>query len=146
MIAKYTFLCVIFTTLFMTGLIWFVQVVHYPLFSQVNEEKFKQYESLHTTRTGWVVAPIMVLELITTVMLLLNRPGYIRNYEAWILVILTLGVWGSTFFIQVPLHGQLIDGKDWESIRKLVSSNWIRTVLWTVKGVVCCWIVGRLIV
>ncbi len=146
MIAKYTFLTVIFTTLYMTGLIWFVQVVHYPLFGKVGLSNFTTYESQHTMRTGWVVAPIMLLELASTSLLMLYRPHFIQPYEAIVLVLLTIGVWASTFFIQVPLHSTLIGGMDWESIRKLVSSNWIRTVLWTCKGLLCCWIVGRLIV
>jgi len=134
MIAKYTFLAAIFSTLYMTGLIWFVQVVHYPLFGKVGTGNFTTYESHHTMRTGWVVAPVMLLELASTSLLLLYRPHFIRPYEAIVLVLLTIGVWASTFFIQVPLHGTLIGGMDLESIRKLVSSNWIRTILWTGEG------------
>ena len=46
------------STLSMVGLIWFVQVVHYPLFARV-EQGFIAYEQIHQQRTTWVVAPLM---------------------------------------------------------------------------------------
>ena len=55
------------STLAMTGVIWFVQVVHYPLFASVGAEGFSRYEALHATRTGWVVAPLMLCELVASV-------------------------------------------------------------------------------
>ena len=50
----------------MTGLIWFVQVVHYPLFAKVGSEAFSLYESLHTQKTGLVVGPVMLVEVLAT--------------------------------------------------------------------------------
>jgi hypothetical protein len=38
-------------TLFMVGVIWFVQVVHYPLFSRVGLEKFSLYSEAHSYET-----------------------------------------------------------------------------------------------
>jgi len=145
MITKLTFLTVVLTTLFMTGVIWFVQIVHYPLFAKIGSSQFTQYESQHTMRTGWVVAPIMLLELGSTIWLLLQRPGYISLVEAIVLVALTVGVWLSTFFWQVPLHSMLLKSFDVGAIEKLVSSNWLRTVFWTLKSLLCCVIVGRFI-
>ena len=129
----------------MAGVIWFVQVVHYPLFARVGEEVFTTYESLHTMRTGWVVAPIMLLELGSTCMLLVERPASLSLNAIIFLVACTLGVWASTFFIQVPLHGKLVNGGDPETIQRLVSTNWIRTVLWTLKGVFCLWLLYQLL-
>ncbi len=44
-------------TLFMTGVIWFVHVVHYPLFAGVGPELFPRYQAANTRRTGYVVMP-----------------------------------------------------------------------------------------
>jgi hypothetical protein len=42
-----------FATLFMCGLAWFVQVVHYPLMARVGEPQWSEYERAHgTRRTG----------------------------------------------------------------------------------------------
>ncbi len=42
------FLAHITATLYMTGLIWFVQIVHYPLFARVGNAEFSAYEQRHT--------------------------------------------------------------------------------------------------
>jgi hypothetical protein len=46
-------------TLFLVGLIWFVQVVHYPLLAQVGTGEFVAYAASHgqawTARGGWVL-------------------------------------------------------------------------------------------
>jgi hypothetical protein len=59
-------------TWFMTGLIWFVQVVHYPLMAAVGSPGFAAYEAAHSRRTTWVVAPVMLAEAATAAV---HRPG-----------------------------------------------------------------------
>ncbi len=120
-------------TALMTGIIWFVQIVHYPLFGRIPSDGFTRYEQAHTVRTGWVVAPLMILELATAAALpLLGAPlAFTHTYLA------TLGslalIWGSTFLIQVPLHGLLEKRHDEAAIRRLVATNWIRTLLWSFR-------------
>ncbi len=120
----------IFTTIFMTGLIWFVQIVHYPLFEKVGKEVFVEYEKTHTQWTGYVVAPIMVAEFAFTSLWLYQ----IQSLALLIAFILLLVIWASTFFIQVPLHGRLSKNYNVELIQKLVKTNWIRTIAWTLKS------------
>ena len=47
----------------MAGIIWYVQLVHYPLFAEVGADAWFVYHADHERRTGWVVAPLMVVEL-----------------------------------------------------------------------------------
>jgi hypothetical protein len=68
-------------TLSMTGLIWFVQVVHYPLMARVGRVGFADYEAAHTRRTTWVVAPPMLIEGFTAVVLLLRPPPGIPQWQ-----------------------------------------------------------------
>ena len=49
-------------TLFMVGVIWFVQVVHYPLFSRAGLEKVSLYSEAHSRLTTYVVGPPMLVE------------------------------------------------------------------------------------
>lgn len=49
-------------TWFMTGLIWFVQIVHYPLMGAVPGDAFRVYQELHQRRTTWIVGPVMLVE------------------------------------------------------------------------------------
>lgn len=130
------------TTLFMTGIIWFVQLVHYPLFAAVGTADFTTYESLHRIATSRLVAPLMVCELGTGLWLWLQRPTWLPAWLVWLGGALILIIWGSTFFVQVPLHDRLLEGQATESIRLLVRSNWIRTISWSVRSVLLgliCW-------
>ncbi len=130
-------------TLAMTGLIWFVQVVHYPLFTSVGLSGFARYEALHATRTGWVVAPLMVAELISSI-LLLNprlRPLPVSAASAWLGLALVGVLWLSTGLIQVPLHSQLAAGYSARAVGRLVATNWIRTAAWTARSaLVLSWV------
>jgi hypothetical protein len=48
-------------TLFMVGMIWFVKVVHYPLFAKVGPEGFTLYSKAHSHLTGYAVGPPMLI-------------------------------------------------------------------------------------
>ncbi|MGD1914810.1 MAG: hypothetical protein ACFCBV_01300 [Phycisphaerales bacterium] len=118
-------------TWFMVGLIWFVQVVHYPLFARVGGDGWPAYSTSHQARTTMVVGPVMLAEFATAAALLVLVPGVLSIGGA---VLLGL-VWASTFFVQVPLHGKLERGHDATLVRRLVMTNWLRTFLWTARGV-----------
>lgn len=119
----------------MTGLIWFVQVVHYPLFVRIPPASFTDYERSHTTRTGVVVAPIMLTELVTAVALPLSRTSYAVSPLYMTSLGCLLLIWISTFLVQVPLHAMLEKNHCPNSIRRLVLTNWIRTILWSLRSV-----------
>ncbi len=130
------FLVQLTTTLTMTGIIWFVQIVHYPLFAHIPPASFTQYEAQHATRTGWVVAPLMCAELATALLMLSSkaRPAPISTTAAIAGAALVTIIWLSTGLIQVPLHNRLSTGYDASTIRTLVTTNWIRTLAWTARS------------
>ena len=124
------FLVNTFSTLFLTGLIWFVQIVQYPSFYLVDEDSFIHFHAHHTKRISFIVVPAMVLELASSAVL--------WHYSEWtslpsIGFYLVLLIWTSTFFISVPKHNLLQQKKDPKVIHALVSTNWIRTSLWSIK-------------
>lgn len=120
-------------TLFMTGLIWFVQVVHYPLFARVGGD-FVAYQQAHMQHTTWVVGPVMLLEAITAVALLLDRPAWISSAALWTNLALLALIWASTVLLQVPQHERLLSGFASGPHAVLVGSNWLRTALWTLRS------------
>lgn len=128
-------------TLFMVGVIWFVQVVHYPLFGRVGSDAFTRYEADHTRLTTYVVMPPMLVEMGTALLLLAWRPAEAPAWLPWLGVSLLAVIWGSTFLLQVPCHEQLTGGFAQEVHHRLVSSNWVRTVCWTARGVIAVWLV-----
>lgn len=122
-------------TWFMAGLIWFVQVVHYPLFGAVGRDGFAAYERRHQRRTAWVVGPVMLMELVTGVMLVVDRPDHVSGWAVWAGLGLLGLIWLSTAALQVPRHRQLETGYDAGAHRALVATNWFRTIAWTARGV-----------
>ena len=123
------------STLGMVAVIWFVQIVHYPLFARVGPASFVAYERDHVGRISRVVMPLMLTELATAAALVLVHPPHTAAWEAWCGLALVGLLWGSTFFVQVPLHRALAEGFDGRAVSRLVRSNWIRTALWTARGV-----------
>ena len=122
-------------TLFLVGLIWLVQVVHYPLFAMVGEREFAAWEREHCRRVAWVVLPAMLAELALTAWLWWHAPPQWRGWCTAGLVLLGV-VWASTFLLQVPCHERLAQGRDPAAVHRLVQTNWLRTWAWTARGVV----------
>ena len=120
-------------TLMMVGLIWFVQVVHYPLFAAVRSD-FRSYEAEHVRRTGWVVAPVMCVEAAAAATLVLASGA--ASVLAWVGLGLVIAIWVITFTVQVPQHRVLAEAWDATTHRRLVQGNWLRTVAWSVRGLV----------
>lgn len=141
------FVAQVAATLMMTGLIWFVQVVHYPLFARVGKAEFVDYEAEHTTRTGWVVGPPMLVEIATATLALLPglRPQFFSLWAAVTGVALVGIIWISTAALQVPLHGRLIQGFEAKAAARLVSTNWVRTVCWSLRAALLLWVVARVL-
>lgn len=119
----------------MVGLIWFVQLVHYPLFSSVDESSFVGYEARHTRATTWVVAMFMPVEAVTGLWLVLDPPDGVDSGVAIFGLAMLGALWVSTVAWQAPIHGKLSRGFTSRLHRRLVWSNWLRTVLWSVRGV-----------
>lgn len=130
-------------TLFMTGLIWFVQVVHYPLFAAVGGERFGAYHTAHSRRTTAVVMPVMLVEAGGAVLLAWQPPAAVPIAAAWAGLLLVGVVWISTALIQVPRHAQLGGGFDGAAIESLVRGNWLRTAAWSARAGLLLWVVGR---
>jgi hypothetical protein len=129
-------------TLAMVGLIWFVQIVHYPLFDSVGHDEFPVYERAHQKRTSIVVVPLMLVEAITAALLLWVRPSGVPLLATIVGLALIGLVWASTFCWQVPAHAKLQVSFRAPVHRWLVQSNWVRTAGWTARGMLVCCMIG----
>lgn len=118
---------------FLTGLIWTIQVVHYPLFSFVGD-RFCDYEDRHRRRIGYIVGPAMLVELATSLLLVWRRPEYVSFGVAVTSLGLVLLIWISTALLQAPCHQTLSQGFDAAAERRLTTTNWIRTIAWTLRA------------
>ncbi|MEZ6065669.1 MAG: hypothetical protein R3B90_08160 [Planctomycetaceae bacterium] len=127
------------STLLMVGLIWFVQVVHYPLFDAVGRDRFADYERRHTLRTTWVVGPPMLIEAVSATLLCWLKPAGLSDWSVWAGLAMLALIWLSTAVVQVPCHSRLERGFDEVAYRRLVRTNWLRTVLWSARGGLASW-------
>jgi hypothetical protein len=93
----------------------------------------------------WVVLLPMVVELGTSGWLALQPLPGVPRWLVWAGLALAALTWAATFFISVPLHGRLSEGFDTAAHQALVRTNWIRTVLWSLHGVVVLDILRRLL-
>ncbi len=122
-------------TLFMTGVIWIVQTVHYPLFARVGVGDFREYAQGHQRRIAPVVGIAMTVEAVTAVLLLHFTPVGVERSLLVVGAILLLPIWLSTALLQVPAHRRLSAGYDSQVASKLITTNWLRTSLWSLRSV-----------
>ena len=117
------------------GLIWTIQLVHYPSMKYIPKDRFPEYHNFHSIRISILAIPLMFAELVTSIILLYQNLNNAIQTIFLVNLILVLLIWLSTFLIQVPLHNVLSKEKNTEKLSKLIFSNWIRTILWTARSI-----------
>ena len=128
----------------LTGLIWLVQVVHYPGLMLVGKADFVRYHAAHTRRMGYVVAAPMVAELGLALWLAwVAYPtwgaGLALGQLAPVLV-----VWLATFLLAVPFHNRLAaGGYNYIALDSLTRTNWLRTLAWTTRAALLGWLLSN---
>jgi len=120
--------------LFMTGLIWVIQLLHYPSFSFIAEDRFHKFHNFHSTRIMWIVGPVMLIEVISAGLLCWSFPQ--NRFWGWNMFGIVL-IWLSTILLSIPRHNILASG-DRTAIVGLVHTNWPRTILWSLRSVLLC--------
>ena len=128
------------STLFLVGLIWTIQIVHYPLFTLVGANGYAAYQTSHMSRITYVVAPVMLAELGTAAYFAFVNYEPVDRRLFWFGLLLVLIIWVSTVFVQSPIHGHLAEKFDADAARRLILTNWLRTFLWTIRGAIVLWI------
>ena len=125
----------LFATLLMTGVVWFVQLVHYPSFRFVANEKGPEAVRFHQRYTSMLVIPLMLVEMGTAILLMLS--SWVTQYGNYLLINLALLflIWSVTFLRMFPIHRRLNQNMNEETISSLISTNWIRALLWTARAV-----------
>lgn len=139
----FLFLTNLACSLIMVGVIWFVQIVHYPSFNKVSVDDFQQFHSFHVLRTGFVVIPFMLGELVTST--LLSFGSFPLAYLHQVGLILVILIWLSTFLIQLKTHKKLNQKIYAPDLVFLMKSNWIRTVLWSIKAVLSLYMLNLML-
>ena len=124
----------------MAGIIWYVQLVHYPLFAAVGADAWFPYHRDHERRTGWVVAPLMIAELGSAAIVVVIGGHGALAVAGLLLAVVT---WVLTFALALPLHRRLNEARELATMQRLVNVNWLRTAAWTGHGVIAVVLLSR---
>ena len=131
------FLLTLALTLYMTGMIWSMQILEYPLFALVGPQEFPAYHQRHNRGLPILVILPSIGASVSAVVLIFTRPARLPLWSCIVIAVLDLLIIVATVAREAPLHAQLDrEGYSPTIIRQLVQSNWIRTLLWTVNAII----------
>jgi hypothetical protein len=120
---------------YMTGVVWFAQLVHYPLLDRGDASAFTAFARDYQRRTVWVLTPALVGEIASTIAL-----SWLWPSPQTLAGLATLAaIWVSTCVWLIPAHLKLKQGYDREVHRRLVQSNLLRALLWTLRSIIMIW-------
>ena len=129
--------------LFMTGFIWTMQLVHYPLLDRVGTEAFPAYEKGHNRLFFLVAGPGIIVTLASGVLLLFSRPPQVPLVAVVLGLLLFAVIVVSTALFQAPQHVKLSSGFDRDAYEFLLRTNWIRTAAWTAYALLGLWMIWQ---
>ena len=115
----------------MVGVIWVIQLVHYPSFHFVELKQYTTFQRFHMARISYVVIPAMLTELFTLILVVISMD----QIDILVLAsaILLIFIWLMTAVFFSGVHQKLTLGYDQTVVDKLVKLNWGRTLLWTLR-------------
>ena len=123
------FVAVLFLAIYNAGCMMTLQLQHYGIYPSIGRQSFPAY--MRANNRASVVPTIIpaVLLLLSSVILMVRRPGFVKPYEAAAILGLNLVALLSTFVWQRPIQGRMArSGYDEASVRRLIATNWIRTI------------------
>lgn len=122
------------STCYFVGLIWIIQLVQYPLFAAVGQESFLAYHAQHSQRIVFALGLPFLLSFVGALLLFWFHPLSVPLWSIVLNLLLGCSVWVFTGLISVPLHRSLGDGYSASIIQRLVTTNWLRTIIWTAQA------------
>ena len=120
------------STSVMSGVIWVIQLLHYPSFHFINEKKYVDFQHFHMERISFIVIPVMIIELASALLL----AYFFQSSLTIILLAIVLGVWLITFIFFTNMHQKLTNGYDPSIVDRLIQINWSRTILWSFRLII----------
>ena len=114
---------------YLVSLVFMTQFITYPTFLHIDKDKFSEYHRKYVNNISFIVAPVMLIELLT----LLLIAYFSKDFLIIKSLILLLVIWLTTFFIMIPSHNKISKSFNKKEINRLINYNWVRTILWSFK-------------
>lgn len=113
-------------------MIWIVQIIIYPSFRVWEKSRFQHYYSWYFKTFAFIAAPLMCWQF--------GMALYLTYVNKETLYYIQLGCivisWLVTIFISVPLHQLLQRNFDVNLINRLITTNWLRTISWSLVSAI----------
>ena len=134
----------VFLAAFNAGAMTTLQIQHYAIYPYVGKIEFIEYiRANNRAAVVPVVVPAMAL-LLTSVMLVIDRPRFMTLGAALLAFGLNVTQLASTFIWQRRLQSEMaVSGYDEVKARRLLSTNWIRTVAFLVQALLAMTVLLR---
>jgi len=108
-------------------LIGLVQVIVYPVFREIPEDRFSTWHPKYCNQIGWFVLPLMIAQLLDSA----STCFFVGDDLAWARLLFVLFAWGVTFLVSASCHRRLMrEGKIDRVVDRLIRTNFWRVFAW----------------
>ena len=114
---------------YLVSLVFMTQFITYPTFLHIDKDKFSEYHRKYVNNISFIVAPVMLIELLTLSLIAYFSSEFLIIKSLFLLLV----IWLTTFFIMIPSHNRISKSFNIKEIKSLINYNWIRTILWSFK-------------
>ena len=121
-----------------------LQIQHYGIYRFVGKDNFKSYMIANNKAALLPAVLPGFLMLILSIVLMFFRPEFMSTLEAIVSLALNIIAFVSTFKWQRKLQSEMANtGYDETKIKLLLSTNWIRTIIFILLGILTIWILVK---
>ena len=114
---------------YLVSLVIMTQFITYPTFLDIDKDKFSDYHRKYVNNISFIVAPVMLIELLTLSLIAYLSSEFLIIKSLFLLLV----IWLTTLFIMIPSHNRISKSFNIKEIKSLINYNWIRTILWSFK-------------
>jgi len=114
---------------YLVSLVFMTQFITYPTFLHIDKDKFSEYHRKYVNNISFIVAPVMIIELLTLSLIAYFSSEFLIIKSLFLLLV----IWLTTLFIMIPSHNRISKSFNIKEIKSLINYNWIRTILWSFK-------------
>ena len=125
----------LFLAVFAAGNMVTLQIQHYGIYPFVGKENFRNYMQANNDAAKFPsIIPAMLL-LLMNIFLIFIKPDFLPLFTVMFFLLLNIIALISTFKWQRKLQGEMaVTGYDAEKIARLISTNWIRTIVFLLQA------------
>jgi hypothetical protein len=126
----------LFLAVFNAGNMVTLQIQHYGIYPAVGKENFRNYiQANNNAAKVPSIIPALLLLLVNFGMIFI-RPAFISFFSISLFLLLNIIALLSTFIWQRKLQSEMaLTGYDDLKINKLISTNWIRTIVFLIQAI-----------